>query len=130
MAEDSGSLAVFRDELLKISQSLRVSMATFYSYKALETEEKETAVLNSAFRLQKTDSQARSGTRRRGVTPGAGLYLKVIITCSETSSDEGVVRLHLSDLASLYPGSERDNFLNFEKSTNLPCSRDQLAGAN
>ena len=105
-------------------------MATFYSYKALETEEKETAVLNSAFRLQKTDSQARSGTRRRGVTPGAGLYLKVIITCSETSSDEGVVRLHLSDLASLYPGSERDNFLNFEKSTNLPCSRDQLAGAN
>jgi hypothetical protein len=46
------------------------------SYKALETEEKKTAVLNGAFRLQKHDSKARSGTRRQGVTPGAGWYLR------------------------------------------------------
>jgi hypothetical protein len=39
-------------------------MATIYSYKALEIDEKEAAVLNGAFRLQKKDSQAGSGTRR------------------------------------------------------------------
>jgi hypothetical protein len=50
-------------------------MATFYSYKALETEEKEMRVLNGAFRLQKKDSQAKTRTRRQGVTPGIGVYL-------------------------------------------------------
>jgi hypothetical protein len=34
--------------------------------------------------------------------------------------DGGVIRLHVSDLASLYPSSERDNFPNFENPTNLP----------
>jgi hypothetical protein len=74
MTKDSGSLAVFRNELLKYRSPCESLIATFYNYNALETE--ETAVLHGAFRLQKKDSQARSGTRRQGVTPGTGLYLR------------------------------------------------------